>query len=897
MERVKVVDIDLEDVQSIDGLEEYASLKGLVRMRGTPVGWVQLPVKSGRCSERSIRAAIFKELNNPIVRRLLVDKLAEPDRVGVFRLVDLFDVHARATSAYAPLVTVAVCTRDRPDDLRLCLAALQRLTYERLDILVVDNAPTSDATERLVRDEFPGIRYVCEPRPGLDWARNRAIVEARGEIIAYTDDDVIVDPSWVSAMVPLFNEPDVGAVTGLVVPYELETRAQVLFERYGGFGRGFERRWFRTGPGTDAPAPTYLGAGQFGTGANMAYRRSMFERIGMFDTALDVGTVTNGGGDLEMFFRTLKRGFTLVYEPCAIVRHRHRRDYEKLHTQLANNGIGLYSMWVKIWKQYPDERGNLLRIGLWWFWWWHIRRYLKSYVRPGFFPRDLIVAEMKGVFKGFVRYQQACRIAEQIAADTAKYGPVAKLPQQYSEIARSTGEARAAVRTVELSRPLVPIDDLDGYTAVRVFFTLDGDPVGDVLIENQNASVSVTRLREALTLRHSYEILSAFDQTDPADAWFAATVALESAYGAGTDEEREPSERLPEYVPVSIVISTYDRPDDLRRCLDMLTGQAFARPVEIIVVDNHPASGVTPPVVGDFPGVRLLSEPRGGLSYGRNRGFSASTGEILITIDDDVVIGPHWLENLVAPFSRQDVMVVTGNVLPLELETSAQRWFEVYGGLGKGYQRKEAGREWFQRFRRKAVPTWELGAAANMAFRADILADPAIGMMDETLGAGTPTGCSEDTYLFYKVLKADHTIVYEPRAYVWHRHRQTMASLRKQIYNYSKGHVAYHLTTVVDDGDLRGLSDVLIRVPRWRLKSFKHQIASALKRRERFPLQLVLIALAGDLAGPWAFWTSRQRVRRLGRSDPYVPVENRMSSPRIVTRVESTERAIASVGK
>ena len=73
-------------------------------------------------------------------------------------------------------------------------------------------------------------------------------------------------------------------------------------------------------------ATQHGGAGMFGTGANMAYRRSLFDKIGYFDPALDVGTATNGGGDLEMFFRVLKEGYVLVYEPRAVVRHRHRRS-------------------------------------------------------------------------------------------------------------------------------------------------------------------------------------------------------------------------------------------------------------------------------------------------------------------------------------------------------------------------------------------------------------------------------------------------------------------------------------------------------------------------------------------------------------------------------------------
>lgn len=91
------------------------------------------------------------------------------------------------------------------------------------------------------------MRYVCEPLPGLDNARNRAALTAHGEIVAYTDDDVVVDVNWVRGLAEVFVlDVDVTAVTGLVLPLELETESQALFEEYGGFSRGFNRTWNRS---------------------------------------------------------------------------------------------------------------------------------------------------------------------------------------------------------------------------------------------------------------------------------------------------------------------------------------------------------------------------------------------------------------------------------------------------------------------------------------------------------------------------------------------------------------------------------------------------------------------------------------------------------------------------
>jgi hypothetical protein len=85
--------------------------------------------------------------------------------------------------------------------------------------------------------------------------------------------------------------------------------------------------------------------------------------------------------------------------------------------------------------------------------------------------------------------------------------------------------------------------------------------------------------------------------------------------------------------------------------------------------------------------------------------------------------------------------------------------------------------------------------------------------MDEALGAGMPSDVGEDTYLFYKVLNAGYNIIYEPAAWVWHKHRCDLPALRRQIFNYSKGHVAYHLTTLLRDGDWRAVTNLALLLP------------------------------------------------------------------------------------
>jgi GT2 family glycosyltransferase len=599
----------------------------------------------------------------------------------------------------------------------------------------------------------------------------------------------------------------------------------------------------------------HAGAGKFGTGANMAYRRSVFSEIGMFDPALDVGTLTNGGGDLDMFFRVLKFGHTLVYEPAAMVRHRHRRDFEHLHTQIANNGIGFYSYLVRNAIEFPEERRGLAKLAWWWLREWNLRRWLQSKFRPVEIPHELISAELKGSFIGLFRYPKAKKRARALSkerGDITIVDPIKTAPDR----AQQTLHEGIAVRTWEITGEPAAIEDVKDYDLTRVIITFAGNAIAEVAIRNLRCAISADRIADEAVQALGMKLFDPASSQSGALIWSQAMADLKKfAIVADENSGDQRARRLTS----SVVIATYDRPDALRECLSSLSEQKTTHSIEIIVVDNHPASGLTASVVAEFPMVRKIDEVRAGLSFARNAGFAASKGEILVCTDDDVTFPPDWLEKLLEPFDRSDVMLVTGHVLPLELETRSQIEFENYGGLGRGYERFDYDRKWFDSFRRKAVPTWTIGATANAALRASLLRDPDVGMLDEALGAGTPTGCSEDTYLFYKTLKAGHTIVYHPKAFVWHRHRVDADALDRQILNYSKGHAAYHLTTFLRDRDGRGLVRILFEIPMHQAR----QLLRCLRGRNQTSMRTIILEIQGHALGPIALWKSRRRVRRL----------------------------------
>ena len=369
----------------------------LVRRGEIPIGWVRMIAapQKGQFWE-TLRLKI-------LYNRALVDRLVRCEMLPTLQ---------QAT----PPISVVICTRDRPDSLRRCLAAVQSLDYPDFEVVVVDNASVSDTTKQLVQS-LPGLRYVRENRPGLDWARNRGIAEARHDFIAYTDDDTQVDAHWLRGFAAAFAEPGVDAVTGLVVPMKLDTMAQVYFEDvYGGMGRGFSP-WFRHG-GTTSTRDILWSSG-CGVGANMAFRRAVFDEVGRFDPALDVGTATRGGGDIEMFHRVMAKGCGLAYTPAAFVWHEHRTDFPALLRQLRDNGSGFAAYLQAAWRNRTVGRGAIAVFALKeWIWGWQIKRL----IRPGRHRRETVLAELGGLMQGRRFYVKA-RVDAEVLAATAPPEP------------------------------------------------------------------------------------------------------------------------------------------------------------------------------------------------------------------------------------------------------------------------------------------------------------------------------------------------------------------------------------------------------------------------------------------------------------------------------------------
>jgi O-antigen biosynthesis protein len=415
----------LEARQAPDG-RTYRKALVFVRLHSEPLGLVEVALAAdGSLPAGELAKAVWPEVADGVRDHLAHDGLEAPPSLGAEGAGPPHGagprcVHERADFlSEAPPLTVLIPTRERPQRLRRCLDSILASEYpaERIALIVVDNAPETEATRLLVESyvERCDIRYLREDATGSASARNRGLQDVETEVVAMTDDDTLVDRHWLTEMARAFASfPDAATVSGLLLPMELDTPPQMWFEQYGGFSRGFVRRVFDLGENRPADEPLFpWTTGLFGTGNNFAFRTAAIREIGAFDAALGNGTPALGGVDSEILLRTIISGHTIVYEPHAVVHHAHRPDYSALRRQIHAYGAGMMACHVKTLLANPGLSFSFVRkvpAGL---------RFTlgsgsskNSQKRSGY-PRELTWLELRGMLYGPIGYARSRR----------KYGP------------------------------------------------------------------------------------------------------------------------------------------------------------------------------------------------------------------------------------------------------------------------------------------------------------------------------------------------------------------------------------------------------------------------------------------------------------------------------------------
>jgi glycosyltransferase involved in cell wall biosynthesis len=413
----------------------------LVRLHGKPLGLVEVDLPEAGLPAEGLAACIRAELGEQVAAHLELDALplAELDSSGIAP-VDRPACAAERDRLLSdpPSLSVVICTRNRPDSVRITLQSILACRYpeERWELIVVDNASEADPSiEAAARDADGKVRVkaVHEPVAGLSNARNCGVRHASGEIVVFADDDVEVDRCWLATLAAPFVEDErVGATSGLTLPGALETPVQRWTEGFGGRSRPLEvRRFDLSTPPPNNPLFPFT-VGEFGAGRNMAFRRKLLTELGGFDPALGPGSVAHDGDDIEALLRVLLSGHAIVNDPGAVVWHAHPDDYEELEDRVWGYGIGLTACLTKAVVEHPGLIADLAR---------KLPRGLAFAVSPRSeknvgrqrdFPRSLARRELLGMAYGPIAYFRSRRHERRLRREregrtAAEPGPTAPL--------------------------------------------------------------------------------------------------------------------------------------------------------------------------------------------------------------------------------------------------------------------------------------------------------------------------------------------------------------------------------------------------------------------------------------------------------------------------------------
>lgn len=261
-------------------------------------------------------------------------------------------------------IAVVIATRDRTESLERCLTSLAASTTDADQVIVVDNAPSGAETRHMIErwnnDGRFSVTYTQCDRRGLANAHNAALPLVTSDVVAFTDDDVLIDPLWIDQIKHGFDlSSDIVCVTGAIMPAELDTWPQQWAEDASRFNKGFEPSIFDTSTNRPADPLFPFTAGTMGSGANMAFDSEWLRANDGFRSELGAGTIALGGDDLRAFYDVVMSGHRLAFNPDAIVFHHHHRTGQAIANQSYGYGSGLTAFIASVIHDDPRALGKI----------------------------------------------------------------------------------------------------------------------------------------------------------------------------------------------------------------------------------------------------------------------------------------------------------------------------------------------------------------------------------------------------------------------------------------------------------------------------------------------------------------------------------------------------------
>jgi glycosyltransferase involved in cell wall biosynthesis len=254
------------------------------------------------------------------------------------------------------MISVVVPTRDRADRLQRTLASLRDMATPaalQWEIVVVDNGSrdgTRDVVATFARTARIPVRHVVESRRGLSWARNAGVRAAQGDVIAFTDDDCLVDGQWLGRIDAEFRaDPSLSVVGGRVELHDARDRLVAV-------RRHRER----------VDVQRFQDIVAFMIGCNLACRRRLFAEIGYFDVRFGAGATIPSAEDWDFLYRSHKAGARIVFAPDVLVFHDHgRRTDAEIEPVRRGYAIGRWAFYCKYLGQFDRTIARVAAHDLW----------------------------------------------------------------------------------------------------------------------------------------------------------------------------------------------------------------------------------------------------------------------------------------------------------------------------------------------------------------------------------------------------------------------------------------------------------------------------------------------------------------------------------------------------
>jgi len=757
-------------------------------------------------------------------------------------------------------VIIAAYADDRwQDTLEAITSAVQQTCPPLEVILVIDHNP--GLAER-ARTELNGIRVLENTgQNGASGARNTGVHQSRGEIVTFLDDDAVAGPDWLHSLCRHFSQAEVFGVGGGLTLAWREPRP-----------RWFPREFDWVLGGSYKGMPEVAAPMRNVWSGNMAIRRTAFDGVGGFRPGFGKTGRVSRPEDTDLCLRVLKNlpsGYWM-YDPSAQVAHkvpveRSTRIFFLRRCWNEGRGKAALARFMGAYESTSLERQYAAHV---------LPRAFLREVSLGVIHRDggnlergaAILIGLMLAIAGFLTEMLVGRRDSDPLSERGRPPPAWALAASQDApkfVTADGGSFRpTSVAEWDVLEPVPALrrgDEQDGGGGrAHLLVRLGAEPLGWTDFDIESADCFASQAASAAWRYFSSEIndrlagsgLPLVDEL-PVDGLKLDPNRLEFV-----GERRLLLENAPQ---ISVVICTRDRPERLALCVRELARLEYPR-YEIVVVDNAPADLDAVPAALDalevaVP-VRYVLEARGGLSRARNTGWRTAGADIVAFIDDDEVPDKYWLAEIVRGFSATaTVGCVTGVVLPAELRTEPQEWFEQFGGhsTGRGFNREifEPGHP-----QSPLYPVPPFGTGANMAFSRDVLVD--IDGFHVALGAGTPAKASEDTFAFTRALLAQHTVVFQPTAMTWHFHRETVLGLKQQFRAIGTGTVAYYAALISYKPKL--VFPLLSLIP-VAIKDFHRRDSARDSTMRDFPDSLLRSEWRGMLEGIPAFVRSARAER------------------------------------